>query len=306
MGMGSYSHVDWDAYKSTVKSAPIDKVFTSTDLKDSLNPHGVMMRESRDSTDNPASTPIIVGLDVTGSMGSVAHHIATESLGILFNEILDRKPVTNPHLMFMGIGDVAAGDRAPLQVSQFEADNRIVKQLRDLWLEGRGGSNSSESYHLPWYFATMHTSIDSMIKRNKKGYLFTMGDEEVPGILTPEHIKRVCGDEVEKGYTAAELFEMASRTYNVYHIIIEQGSHCRGSNADRVVEQWNDFVGQHAIRLSDYTKLSEVITSIIQVNEGADVAAVTKSWSGDTSVVVSRAIKDLTVSGKGVGGVTRL
>ena len=47
----------------------------------------------------------------------------------------------------------------------------------------------------------------------------------------------------------------------------------------------------------------------IQVVEGADKAAVAKSWSGTTSVVVSRAISDIMVAGdKAVAkrGVVRL
>ena len=39
------------------------------------------------------------------------------------------------------------------------------------------------------YFAAMHTKIDSFIKRGKKGYLFTIGDEPVPGDLTKEQIE---------------------------------------------------------------------------------------------------------------------
>lgn len=304
MGMGSFDHDAWVSHSASTSHKSVSHVYTSRSMKDNLNPYGVVMRESRDSVDSPLSTPIIVALDVTGSMGEVARQIATKSLGVLFREILDRKPVSDPHLMLMGVGDVIY-DRAPLQVSQFEADNRIVDQCMDLWLENGGGGNSSESYHLPWYFAAMHTSIDSMIKRNKKGYLFTLGDEDVPGPLTRDEIKKVCGDEVERDYTAAELYEMASRTYNVYHVVIEEGSHCRG-NSDNVVSKWSSFMGQHAIRLSDHTKLAEVITSIIQVNEGAIADKVIDSWSGDTSLVVKRAIKDLSTMSKKGTGVTRL
>lgn len=51
-------------------------------------------------------------------MGMIADSLARDGLGILFNEILDRKPVTDPHLMFMAVSD-AYCDNYPLQVSQF-------------------------------------------------------------------------------------------------------------------------------------------------------------------------------------------
>ncbi|HAO33838.1 MAG TPA: hypothetical protein DCQ84_12920, partial [Candidatus Competibacteraceae bacterium] len=57
---------------------------------------------------------------------------------------------------------------------------RIARQLRRLWLEKGGGGNACESYTLPWYFAATHTAIDCFEKRGKKGYLFTVGDEEPP------------------------------------------------------------------------------------------------------------------------------
>ena len=151
------------------------------------------MRESRDSKDNPKSTPVIVALDVTGSMGMLADVIAREGLGVLFNAILDLKPISDPHVMFMGVGD-ANCDSAPLQVSQFEADNRIVEQLTQLFIEHGGGGNNFESYNLPWYFGARHTEHDSLIKRGKRGYLFTVGDEEAPEALTVAQIEEVIGD----------------------------------------------------------------------------------------------------------------
>jgi len=292
MGSGSWSPSDWTTYSSSVKSKPTDKIFTSTHgIKDTLDPKGVNVRESRDSVDNPQSTAIIVALDVTGSMGMIAETLAREGLGVLFSEILDRKPVTNPHLMFMAIGD-AACDQAPLQVSQFEADNRIVDQLTDIWLEGHGGGNDTESYDFPWYFAAQHTSIDCFEKRGKKGYLFTVGDEESPNGLTADQLARFVGDKVQGDFSPEELLVMAQRMYHVFHVIVEEGSHAR-SYPKEVLSSWQKLLGQKVLRLSDHTKLSEVIISAIQVVEGADKKAVAASWSGSTSLVVKRAINDL-------------
>lgn len=293
MGGGTFNPGMYAAYSASTVGMSTAQVFRSTSTKKELNPLDVSMRESRDSVDNPASTAIAVFFDVTGSMQTIPDYFVRTGLGVLFNGIFDRKPVSDPHIMVGAIGDVYC-DRAPLQVSQFEADNRIVGQLADLYLEGGGGGNSSESYTLPWWFAAMHTSIDCFEKRGKKGFLFTIGDEECPPPLTPEEIKRVCGDDVTQSMSNQELLDMVSRTYHVFHIMVEQGTHMRyDGGAAAVKASWDKILGQRAILLSDYTKLSEVIISTIQVVEGENADKVAASWDGDTSAVVGRALANL-------------
>jgi hypothetical protein len=252
-----------------------------------LDPKGVRIRESRDSNDNPNSTPIIIALDVTGSMGMIADVIAREGLGTLFKEILDRKPVTDPHLMFMAVGD-AFHDGAPLQVSQFEADNRIVEQLTKIFLEHGGGGNSFESYNFPWYFAARHTEHDSLIKRGKRGYLFTVGDEEAPESLTVDQIERFVGDTLEVKMSSEEMLAEAQRKYDVFHIVITQGDHAR-NHPERVFDSWKKALGQHVIRLTDYTKLAETVVSTLEVVEGRDAKAVTARFGSS----VHDAVKNL-------------
>ena len=309
MGSGSWSSRDWDDYKSTVKAAPTATIFKSHTVKTELDPKGVTVRESRDSADNPNSTAIIVGLDVTGSMGEIAGLLAREGLGVLFTEILDRKPVPDPHLMFMAVGDMNC-DIHPIQTSQFEADNRIIKQLTDIYLEGGGGGNRFESYEAPWYFAAQHTSIDCFEKRGKKGFIFTVGDEEAPPGLTKSQIKEFFGDDVQGDYSSKQLFDMVSKMYHVFHVIVEEGSHAR-RYMKQVVESWNELIGaQHVLRLSDHKKLSEVIVSAIQVVQGTDIKTVTTSWSDSTALVVAHALDgmstSLTTTSSMGKGVTRL
>lgn len=164
-----------------------------------------------------------------------------------------------------------------------------------MYLEKGGGGNCFESYNLPWYFAALHTSIDCFEKRNRKGYLFTIGDEEAPKDLLASQIKTIIGDTPQQDYTSEQLLNMVSRMYHVFHIVVEQGNHAQ-RHLPEVMKSWTDLLGQRVIRLSDYKKLAEVVVSTIQVNEGADINTVTKSWSGDTSVVVSKAINSLTAT----------
>ncbi|MCF1473637.1 hypothetical protein FS763_17070 [Agrobacterium vitis] len=302
MGDGRFDPTDWDSFTTrTTAGKTRDAVFSSRSLHDSLNPAKAkgLMRESRDGAVNPSSNPIIIGLDVTGSMGTIPDYMVRDGLPAFFTNIYERKPVSDPHVMFMGIGDVVC-DRAPLQVSQFEADIRIAEQLKDLFLEGGGGGNSSESYTLPWYFAAMHTSTDAFEKRGKKGFLFTVGDEEVPPLLKVEEIERVMGVRPQMDYTAEQLLDLVSRRYHVFHVVVEQGSHFQ-SYPDRVRNSWQSVLGQHVLMLSDYTKLAEVVVSTIQIVEGEHAADVASSWSGDTALVVQKATKGLSPATKSGG-----
>lgn len=290
MGGGTFDPGKYRAYASTTVGKTTEQVYTSRGMKPALDPKGVKIRESRDSADNPLSTPIIIAIDVTGSMGILADTIARKGLGILFESILDRKPVTNPHLMFMAFGD-AECDSAPLQVSQFEADNRIVEQLTEIFLEGNGGGNGHESYEFPWYFAAKHTVHDSLIKRGKRGYLFTIGDEPIGPGLHRSALTRFLEDGAERDFSSAELLEEAQRMYDVYHIVIKEGSHARG-NLVGVLRTWQPLLGQHVIQLDDHTKLAETIVSTIEVAEGRDVHDSTAGWGASASIVLE-AVKHL-------------
>jgi len=294
MGGGRWNSDEWDSYTTSKGYATksTEAIYTSRKMHDDLDPKGVKFRESRDSEDNPKSSAVIVGLDVTGSMSSVLDAMARTGLNTLVTNIYDRKPVEDPHVMCMGIGDVEMGDRAPLQITQFEADIRIAKQLENIWLEGGGGGNNCESYTLAWYFAAMHTHIDCFQKRGKKGYIFTVGDEMPASILRASEIESVTGFNPERDFTCEELFEMVSRQYEVYHLIVEEGFNYM-YRPDKTVRAWTQILGQRAIKLSDHTKMGEVIISTMQVNEGEDHNKIVDSWDGDTSLVVKRAIGDM-------------
>ncbi|WP_026889633.1 hypothetical protein [Clostridium beijerinckii] len=306
MGTGRWDSKAWDSYASaTIKGKKtVDDVFAARRLDPSLNPYKVSFRESCDSSDNPSSTPIIIGLDVTGSMGIIADSIAREGLEKLATEIYNRKPVSDPHIMFMGIGDVKY-DSSPLQVTQFEADIRIAKELTKIYVEHGGGGNNSESYTLPWWFAGMHTKCDNFIKRGKKGYLFTIGDEECPKTVLKKEIEKVFGDTIQTdSMSAQDLLRLVSKQYEVFHIIIEEGSHMR-YQPDEVIKSWNDILGQRVLRLSDYTKLPELIVSTLQVLTGEDKDNVSDSWDGSTSLIIRNAIKELVPNVKADDGLVK-
>ena len=277
MGYSRWDDSSWKDYSTVAKSSTREQIFKQRYIAEAFNPVNIVLRESRDSEKNPNSNPIIVALDVTGSMGIYAEMMAKEGLGTLVSGILDRSPVVDPHIMIMGVGD-ANGDYAPLQATQFESDIRIAEQLSDIWLEGGGRGNGYESYDLPWYFAARKTVTDSWDKRQKKGYLFTIGDECPPPGLSSRQITNVFGPTSEcVNLTSAETLEEAQQKYNVFHVIVEEGDYA-SRDVRNVTNKWRALLGNRAISLNDSRYMPQVIISAIEVSEGRDPQEVINSW----------------------------
>lgn len=306
MGRGSYQSKDWDRLKSSHNindQSTVQELYQSKSMQDHLNPYGVKYRESCDSMDNPASTAIIFGLDVTGSMGYLSETIAKGALNRTMLEIYDKTPVTNPHIMFQAIGD-SKSDQAPLQTTQFEADIRIAEQLLDVYFEGRGGGNCGESYLLSWYFAAYHTKIDCYEKRRQKGFLFTIGDERCHETLTHDEILRVFGPEdppnasksflfktPDADYTAKKLFETASEKYEIFHIVMKAGSYKHQNSG----EAWRNLIGNRAVELDpvDLDVLPEIFVSLMQYARGSNTQTILAQWQGKAMEVIRRILQEM-------------
>jgi hypothetical protein len=278
MGHGSYKSSDWAQLRNSRNinaNSTVNDLYQSRGMKEYYDPSKIKVRESRDSEDNPLSTAIIVGLDVTGSMGYLSEEIAKNSLNKTMLEIYDKEPVTNPHIMFQAIGD-SKSDRAPLQATQFEADIRIAEQLLDVFFEGGGGGNGGESYCLSWYFADTRTDIDCYIKRGKKGYIFTIGDECCHDSLTREEIKRVFGDDAERDFSAKELYQSAAKKYNIFHIVTKAGSYKNQKSG----KAWEKLIPGRVIELEpeQLKYLAELFVSVMQLTEGGNKKDIVGQW----------------------------
>jgi hypothetical protein len=293
----SFNFATYGVRAATAATKSINDTFTSRMMDPYFDPSSFSLRESRNSPSNPLSTPLIFAFDVTGSMRKIPHYIVKEGLGVLISEIIKRKIFSNPHFMYMAVGDVV-WDKAPLQVSQFETDLKMLDQLEKLYLEGGGGGNNWESYNLPWHFANYHTSCDAFEKENRKGYLFTIGDELPPPDLTDALLRKVYGREQEPVISNSQLLDSLHSKYEVFHLMIEEGSYMMCEKS-AVVDKWTDLLGQRAIPVSDYKNLSEIIISTMQITEGATKTEVISSWKGDTSLVVSKAVNGLVEKSKG-------
>lgn len=242
------------------------QVFKESKMRDEFNPAKIKLpREACDSAQSPRSRGIIYAEDFTGSMGRILLTLIQKQFPRLIEKTYETVSF-NPHIMFMGVGDVAMGDKAPLQVTQFETDLRMLEQLEKLWLEGGGGWNPYESYILPWYFAGKYCKMDCFDKRGEKGFLFTFGDEQPTPSLSPDELRRVFGDRKDldkRKVTATDCLEMASEKFHCYHIILRTGNYDQFG-----VRMWRELLGGHACDLSDYECMPELVCTILKMYEG--------------------------------------
>ena len=284
MGYGSYSASDWSRLRESKKldKASVNEIFKSRKMDDRFNPYFVDKREARDSKEHPNSTPIAIGVDVTGSMGYLSEEIIKNSLNELMKKLYSTDLVEDPQLMFAAIGDVK--DEAPLQVTQFESDIRIAEQLMDLWIEG-AGKDAPEDYQLLWYFLAKHTDIDSYKLRKKKGYCFTIGDAPFHDDLSASNIRKIFKD-TENSYTSKELAKMASEMYELFHIDLSSGKDSAAALIPgRVISMDPDEVKY----------LPEVIIAAIQFTNGMDKKSIMNGLNPASKGVVENAIKELKV-----------
>lgn len=229
-----------------------------------LDPHGVSVRESRDSAEHPESLAIAVLFDVTGSMRAVPRTLQAK-LPQLLGLLLRKEYAADPQIMFGAIGD-ATCDRAPLQVGQFESDNRMDDDLSRILLEGGGGGQKTESYELALYFMARHTAIDCYAKRHHRGYLFIIGDEMAYPRVKPAEVRAVTGDGLQAPIPLAEIAAEVTATWDTYYILPAGASYV----GDRqVLGFWRDLLGQNVIELADLDAVCETIALTVGLGEDA-------------------------------------
>ena len=176
---------------------------------------GTIIRESLDFPEHPNTTPIVIVLDVTGSMASVPRQVITELPKLM--EALHAAKVPDPQVLICAVGD-AYSDTVPLQIGQFESDNRIDEQINNLFPEGGGGGGNHESYELMAYFLANYTHLDSVELRDTKGFCFFLADERVYSKVNGEQIKKLIDDTaaVETGTDTKDVFDDLKAKYEVF------------------------------------------------------------------------------------------
>jgi hypothetical protein len=249
------------ADKMAYHSAKTDDTFQQNkrrEVHESMKPQGVKLREACDSDVHPFTIPIILALDVTGSMREIPEMLIKNGLPTLMSKLI-QNGAKDATLMFLAIGDHVY-DTGPFQVGQFESgDEELDMWLTRTWLEGGGGGNQGESYLLSWYFAAKHTKLDSFDKRGEKGFLITIGDEPCLTNLPASVIKGLFDVQCQKNYSDVELLELAREKYNIFHINVEHGAYTQREAST----YWNNLLNQNCITTKDYNEIPIIISNIV-------------------------------------------
>lgn len=292
MGGSSWNDSYYDSAKSTRAAAGkptfgyTHAVLSGTapnKTHESLDPKNMKngVRECLDSTEHPNSTPIYIGLDVTGSMKQVPHTIQT-NLKTLMKYLLTKGLVVDPAICISAIGDAERGDNAPFQVGQFESGIEIDNDLTNIYIEGGGGGNNQESYDLALYFLSKCVKIDAWEKRKKKGYAFIICDEAIPQVCQASSVMKVFGHTVE-GMNTVDLVKEVSEKWEVFCIVPNLTSHYQ----TRLQDSWKSVLGERVIFLDDPSLIVECIAGCIGSLEGSDVEEDFKSEGLDNKKIES-------------------
>lgn len=277
MGGGAWSFSDYTSY-STSMGRSIDSstmsltdnysaqdLFTASRIQKELNPYNVM-RECCDSEEHPNTVPVILALDVTGSMGEGAAQVA-KKLNNVMTELY--KKVEDVEFMIMGIGDLSY-DEAPIQISQFESDIRIAEQLDRVYFERGGGGNRYESYTAAWYMGLRHAKLDCW-ERGKKGIIITMGDEYINPFLPATELSRVTGDKLQGDVETDDLYKEVVKKYDVYHIAVDDALTSYKWYKNDAKDYWGKyFDDDHFLEVS-IDSIAQAIINIVSNSAGQDI-----------------------------------
>lgn len=283
MGYSTYSDVAHANYSANLLRSRGTTFTHTADIREGraaagvharLNPHGLTVRESRDSDAHPESVAVAVWFDVTGSMGGIPP-ILQNKLTSLMRLLTEHGYLAHPHVLFGAVGDTHS-DSAPLQVGQFEAGIEMDEDLSHIYLEGGGGGGLTgglprESYGLAHYTMARHTATDCWEKRQHKGYLFTIGDEAPYLTTQPTELRQLVGSGPQEARSMADLVADVSTRYEVFHLGMVTPTYERFPGVEAT---WRELLPEgHVLRFRSPNAVSEAIALVIGLCEGRVSAA---------------------------------
>lgn len=266
MGCGTFTTSAYHTYATSVGATYnvstgrlSGQTFKSNRIDESLNPRNFNVRECVNNDEHPNTIPVILALDVTGSMGSACKETAA-TLGIIITNLYEK--FKDIEFCVMGIGDLAY-DSAPIQMSQFESDVRIAEALDKIYMEYGGGGNGYESYSAAWYMGLKRTKLDCFDKQGRKGIIITMGDEPLNPYLPEFQLSNSIGGFVESSdIDTKKLYNEAIEKFDIYHIAVDHPDTSYRHYKQDIEKTFGQLLGSK-LKISSIDNLSNTIENCI-------------------------------------------
>ena len=228
-------------------------------------------------TDTKSTHPIVIAMDVTGSMG-MWPGMLLERFALLGTEVGRYAP--NYEICLTAFGD-AYCDSAALQVPKFASGPELEEICAKLYPEGNGGDTSEDPSLVAYYFLN-HCKINEAVKP----ILLLITDAPCHTHLDASVIKKWTGDKVDQNHDSIDLLKKLSEKFSVYVILRNNSS----------AEWWSGVYNPEQIKaLYEPRDIIEMIIGIVasEVGEIKDFEMRSSKRHEDKPDRVERVMKSL-------------
>jgi hypothetical protein len=232
-GTAKYAYAPAPAGSAREKAAERAKAAGPRTYQKSGGPNEKII-DPRKRIRSESANPLIIAIDVTGSMASWPAEIF-DRLPLLFNTLSQYR--SDLEICFAAIGD-AAVDNWPLQVTSFATGYDLEQQLKALYGEG-GGGDAPESYGLFAHWVNTHVEI---APAQEPPFLIVFGDINMHSIIPAGQIKHYLGDDVRQDVNALEAWQQVTQKWNTW--FLRRPTNQRG---DKIDQQWGQAIGEQKI-----------------------------------------------------------
>lgn len=255
-----------DSYSSSGfhSSTYSDAAFTTTNVHN-LDPELLPLNRTLECK---TKNSIVIGLDVTGSMGDSAK-LLYDKLPMLWGQLEQQGYLKDFSISFAAVGDCTS-DSAPFQICNYEEGKKIDSWIKKLYIEGGGGGQKTESYEMLAYYYANKTKFTYPKASEIKPFFFIIGDESPYDSLDTAAVKQHFGTRLQSDIGTTKVFEQVKSKYNFKHIHVPYSNGSEDSSENKAIEKsWKKHVGDDLIPVSEPKAVVDVILGVVAIVSGS-------------------------------------
>jgi hypothetical protein len=207
--------------------------------------------DSRKHVHTNSLNPLIVAVDVTGSMASWPFEIF-DRLPLLYNTLSQYRE--DLEVCFVAIGD-AGCDQWPLQTTTFASGYDLEQLLGSLYGEG-GGGDAPESYGLFAHWVNTHVQIPNAAEMP---FMIVFGDAPMHPTVPKGQIAHYLGNQASRDVDSIAAWRQVCKNWNVWFL-----RRPTGKPGDSVDQQWGQAItAQKIFQIEDEQRAVDYAMGLI-------------------------------------------